>query len=53
MRDAHPLVRLLADPARAGEAIAALEQVLAVNPYFSPLHAGIARQTLDALRGRS
>ena len=41
------------DPARAGEAIAALEQALAVNPYFSPLHAGIARQTLDALRGRS
>jgi tetratricopeptide (TPR) repeat protein len=41
------------EPARTGEAVAALEQALSTNPHFSPLHAGIARQTLDALRGRS
>ena len=41
------------EPARVGEAIAALEQALATNPHFSPLHSGFARQTLDALRGRS
>lgn len=39
------------DPARAPEAIAALERALATNPHFSPLHAGTARVTLDALRG--
>jgi tetratricopeptide (TPR) repeat protein len=41
------------DPGRTGEAIAALDRALATNPYFSPLHAVTARQTLDALRGRS
>lgn len=37
---------------RVGEAAAALEQALAVNPYFSPVHAPAARQALDGLRGR-
>ena len=41
------------EPTRAGEAIAALEQALATNPHFSPLHSGIAQQALDALRSRS
>ena len=44
---------ILAGLGRTGEAAAALEQALATNPHFSPLHAGIARQTLDALRGLS
>ncbi len=44
---------ILAGLGRTGAAAAALEQALATNPHFSPLHAGIARQTLDALRGMS
>ena len=39
------------DAARTGEAIAALDEALATNPHFSPLHAPIARQTLESLRG--
>ena len=38
-------------PARTGEAIAALGEALATNPHFSPLHASIARRTLETLRG--
>ncbi len=38
-------------PARTGEAIAALDEALATNPRFSPLHASIARRTLETLRG--
>ena len=38
-------------PARTGEAIAALDEALATNPHFSPLHASIARRTLETLRG--
>ena len=38
-------------PARAGEAIAALDEALATNPHFSPLHAPVARRTLETLRG--
>jgi tetratricopeptide (TPR) repeat protein len=34
---------------RTGDAIGALEEALRTNPHFSPLHAPVARQTLDAL----
>jgi tetratricopeptide (TPR) repeat protein len=44
---------ILAGLGRTGEAATALERALATNPHFSPLHAGIARQTLESLRGRS
>ena len=37
-------------PARTGEAIAALDEALATNPHFSPLHAAVARRTLESLR---
>jgi tetratricopeptide (TPR) repeat protein len=40
---------ILAALGRNGEAIAALEEALRINPHFSPLHAPAARQTLDAL----
>jgi tetratricopeptide (TPR) repeat protein len=44
---------ILAGLGRTGEAIGVLERALGTNPHFSPLHAAIARQTLDTLRGRS
>ena len=43
---------ILAALGRPGEAIAALDEALATNPHFSPLHAATARQTLDTLRGQ-
>jgi tetratricopeptide (TPR) repeat protein len=43
---------ILAALGRNAEAIAALDEALATNPYFSPLHAVTARQTLDILRGQ-
>ena len=39
------------DPAYTDEAITALDEALATNPHFSPLHAPVARQTLATLRG--
>jgi tetratricopeptide (TPR) repeat protein len=41
---------ILAALDRPEEAIAALEEALATNPHFSPLHAATARQALDTLR---
>ena len=43
---------ILAALGRTAEAIAALDEALATNPHFSPLHAATARQTLDTLRGQ-
>lgn len=43
---------ILATLGRSGDAMAALDEALATNPHFSPLHATTARQTLDALRGQ-
>jgi tetratricopeptide (TPR) repeat protein len=43
---------ILAALGRSGDAMAALDEALATNPHFSPLHATTARQTLDALRGQ-
>jgi tetratricopeptide (TPR) repeat protein len=43
---------ILAALGRTGDAIGTLEQALATNPHFSPLHSATARQTLDALRGQ-
>jgi tetratricopeptide (TPR) repeat protein len=40
---------ILAALGRTGDAIATLEEALRTNPHFSPLHAPVARQTLDAL----
>jgi tetratricopeptide (TPR) repeat protein len=42
---------ILAGLGRAGDAVAALDQALALNPHFSPLHALVARRTLETLRG--
>ncbi len=42
---------IMAGLGRTDEAIAALGEALATNPHFSPLHARIARQTLETLRG--
>jgi hypothetical protein len=43
---------ILAALGRTGDAIATLEEALRTNPHFSPLHAPVARQTLDALGAR-
>ena len=43
---------ILAALGRNDEAITALDEALATNPYFSPLHTATARQTLDTLRGQ-
>lgn len=43
---------ILAALGRTGEAIATLDEALHTNPHFSPLHAPVARQTLDALGGK-
>ncbi len=43
---------IMAGLGRTAEAMAALDEALATNPHFSPLHASIARQTLDTLRGQ-
>lgn len=40
---------ILAALGRTGEAIGALDEALRTNPHFSPLHAPVARQALDAL----
>jgi tetratricopeptide (TPR) repeat protein len=41
---------ILASLGRTDEAIAALDEALRTNPYFSPLHAATAQRTLDELR---
>ncbi len=41
---------ILAGLGRSADAVAALDEPLRTNPHFSPLHAPIARQTLDSLR---
>ncbi len=43
---------ILAALGRSDEAAAALDEALATNPYFSPLHAGTARQALVTLGAR-
>jgi tetratricopeptide (TPR) repeat protein len=43
---------ILAALGRTGEAIATLDEALRTNPRFSPLHAPVARQTLDELGAR-
>ncbi|OLT13861.1 hypothetical protein BJF78_21185 [Pseudonocardia sp. CNS-139] len=42
---------ILAALDRPADAVAALDEALRTNPYFSPLHAPEAQRTLDALRG--
>ena len=39
------------DPGRTGDAVSALDEALATNPHFSPLHAPVALRTLETLRG--
>jgi tetratricopeptide (TPR) repeat protein len=41
---------ILAELGRSEDAVAALDTALAINPYFSPLHAPEAKQELGALR---
>jgi tetratricopeptide (TPR) repeat protein len=41
---------ILAALGRTDDAIAALDEALRANPYFSPLHAATAQRTLDELQ---